>query len=339
MKAIQIQRFGGPEVLELAEVERPAPGPGEVLIRVAGAGVNFADLNQRAGKYLFPQKLPLIPGFEASGTVVAAGKGAELLAVDRSVLEPGTRVFAGAARSAYAEYAIVPADVLYRVPDAMSLVEAAGIPVNFQVAWIVLHRKAQLQQGQTVLVHAAGGGVGSAVVQLAKLAGAYVIATASSAAKLAVAAELGADLCINYSSGFRDQIRESMRADRPVDLVVDSVGGGVLVESLELIRPWGRYVGFGQASGKAAELDAYASAIPNHLDIGFFGRGLIASSREPSDRALLREATSRAVALWSSRKIRCARLTRLALADAAEAHRRFSSRGLVGKLVLEAGAD
>ncbi|MGE0803054.1 MAG: zinc-binding alcohol dehydrogenase family protein [Lautropia sp.] len=339
MRAIQIRRFGGPEVLELSNVEQPSPGPGEVLIRVAGAGVNFADINQRSGTYLFPPKLPLVPGFEASGTVVAVGEGAAQVAVDPSVLQVGTRVFAGAARNAYAEYAPVPADVLFRVPDQMSLVEAAGIPVNFQVAWIVLHRKARLRQGQTVLVHAAGGGVGSAAVQLAKLAGAYVIATASSTAKLDVAAELGADLCINYSDGFRDQVRASMGTDRPVDLVVDSVGGDVLIESLELLRPWGRYVGFGQAAGKPAKLDAYASAIPNHLDIGFFGRRGITHTREPSERALLREATSQALALWSSGQIRCARLTRFPLADAAEAHRRISARELVGKIVLEPGAE
>lgn len=338
MKAIQVQQFGGPEVLQVAQIDIPTPGPGQVLIQVAGAGVNFADVRQRAGSYAVLPPLPLVPGFEASGIVAAVGPGAELLAADPSVLELGTRVVAGDARNAYAEFALVPADVLYRVPDTLSLAEAASIPVNFLVAWIVLHRKAQLRQGQTVLIHAAGGGVGSAAIQLAKLAGATVIATASNSEKLKLAAELGADLQINYSDGFRDQIREAVGTTHPVDLVVDSVGGDVLVESLELIRPWGRYVGFGQSAGKSATLDAYASAIPNHLDIGFFARRGITHSREPAARALLDEAMSAVVSLWSSGQVRCGRLTTLPLEEAAEAHRRLSSRDVIGKIVLEVNA-
>lgn len=338
MRAVQIEQFGGPEVLQVVELDVPTPGPGEVLIQVAGAGVNFADIRQRSGSYAVQPVLPMVPGFEASGTVAAVGSAADLLAPDPSVLEVGTRVIAGDARRAYAEYALVPADVLYRIPDSMSLIEAASIPVNFLVAWIVLHRKGQLRQGQTVLVHAAAGGVGSAAVQLAKLSGAYVIATASSAEKLELVAELGADIGINYSNGFRDQIREATGLDRPVHLVVDSVGGEVLLESLELVRPWGRYVGFGQTAGMPASLDAYASAIPNHLDLGFFARRGITHSREPSARALLREAMSEVVSLWAGGKVQCARLTTFPLDGAGEAHRRMAAREVIGKIVLEAGA-
>lgn len=336
MKAIQVQQFGGPEVLQVAQIDDPTPGPGQVLIKVAGAGVNFADARQRSGSYSVLPSLPLVPGFEASGTVAAVGPGAELLAVDPSVLEPGTRVVAGDARSAYAEYALVPADALYRVPDGLCLVEAAAIPVNFLVAWVVLHRKGHVRQGQTVLVHAAGGGVGSAAIQLAKLAGATVIATASSSDKLELARELGADHLINYSDGFRDQIRQATGSTFPVDLVVDSVGGEVLVESLELVRPWGRYVGFGQSAGKPATLDLYASAIPRHIDLCFFARRGITHSREPAERALLREAMSAVMSLWSTGQVRCGRLTTLPLDQAAEAHRRLGARDVIGKIVLEA---
>jgi NADPH2:quinone reductase len=335
VKAIQLREFGGPEVLQMAEVPRPVPGPGEVLLKVAASGVNFADTRLRSGSYGVLPTLPVVPGFEASGTIEELGPYAEMWAPDPSVLAIGTRVIAGDARQSYAEYAIVPADLLFKVPDGQSMLEAAGIPVNFLVAWIVLYRKAQLTARQTVLVHAAGGGVGSAAIQLAKLAGAFVVATASSDEKLALAKSLGADVTVNYSSGFRDAVRAEMGQARPIDLVVDSVGGDVLIESLELLKPWGKYVGFGQAADKPAVLDAYASAIPNQLDICFFARRSLTYSRGPEARALLRKAMTHLVDLWSNGTVHCANLNSMPLHDAAEAHRRLGARDVIGKLVLE----
>lgn len=337
MKAVQIHKFGGPEVLRVADVPIPDPGEGEVLIRTAGIGVNFADLRMRSGGYVHQPPLPLIPGFEASGYVIAAGAGAELAAAEPEALTEGTPVVAGDARDAYAEYALAPADLVFRLPASQDLKAAAAWPVNFLTAWCALHLRGGLEAGQTVLVHAAAGGVGTAAVQLAKLHGATVVATASSPAKLQHAVSDGADHAIDYT---REDFVEATRnrlpgGQHPIDLVLDSVGGATFIKSLDLIRPWGRLVSFGQSSDEPAVLDAYRAGIPRHLDIRFLARGSLTNSSVPEDREILRTTMGTLLDLWSAGKFETRTVTTLPLSQAAEAHRRLSDRGHIGKFVLD----
>ncbi|MEU7134906.1 zinc-binding alcohol dehydrogenase family protein [Streptomyces sp. NPDC046261] len=185
MRAVRIAEFGGPEVLVPAEVPDPVAGPGEVLVRIEAAGVNRADVLTRTGRYHRAGRPPLTPGLEAAGTVVAVGEGV-------SGLEAGQRVMAmGAVNEPgfYAELAAVPAALTTVLPDGVGMAEAASLPVAWLSAWLCLRRLARVTEGETVVVHAAASGVGSAAVQIAADAGARVIALASSAAKAAWAAE------------------------------------------------------------------------------------------------------------------------------------------------------
>jgi len=335
MQAVQVRKFGGPEVLEYSETERPQPGPGEVLIRVAAAGVNFGDLRARAGEYARLPPLPLIPGFEASGVIVAVGPGAQACAHDPALLKPGTPIVAGHAEGGYAEFARIPADSIFALPEGKSLEEAAAIPVNFFVAWAALHFKGQLRAGETVLIHAGAGGVGSAAIQLARLAGAQVIATASSEEKLAVAREAGAQVLVNYAAGdFVAETRRQLGTAQPVNLVLDSVGGDTLIKSLDLLQPWGRLVGFGQASGGPSSLNVYTAAVPRQLDLRFLARGSLTSSRNPRDRAILFEGMQQVMRWWSKDAIRPIRVRNMPLAEARDAHELLANRSTIGKLLL-----
>jgi NADPH2:quinone reductase len=320
----------------MVDVPVPRPGPREVLVKTAGIGVNFADLRVRSGGYVHQPPLPLTPGFEASGYVAAVGQGALDVAADPDALAVGTPVVAGDAREAYAEYAVAPADLVFALPRGKSLAAAAAWPVNYTTAWCALHLRGGLEPGQTVLVHAAAGGVGSAAVQLAKRHGAVVVATASSAAKLEHAVAAGADHVINYvDEDFVSAARRLLGAEHPVDLVVDSVGGETFTNSLDLIRPWGRLVSFGQSADTPAVIDAYRAGIPRHLDIRFFARGSLTSSTAPRDRAILQDAMRALLHLWEEGGFDPATVTTLPLEEAAEAHRRLSDRGHLGKFVLD----
>lgn len=335
MRAVQLRRFGGPEVLEVVSTPRPEPGPAEVLIRVAAAGVNFGDLRARAGEYARVPALPLIPGFEATGTIEGLGAGAQGAAYDPSLLKIGTPIVAGHAMGAYAEYALVPADAVFALPRGRSLEEAAAVPVNFFVAWAALHLKGGLRAGETVLIHAGAGGVGSAAIQLARLMGAYVLATASSEAKLEVARQAGAQVLINYAThDFVAEARRQMGSAQPVHLVLDSVGGETLVRSLDLLQPWGRLVGFGQASGVHSTLNVYAAAIPRNLDLRFLARGWLTNSRHPRDRAILFEGMQQVMAWWGSGAIRPISVRKLRLDEARRAHELLAARSTIGKLLL-----
>lgn len=335
MKAVVVTG-DDPGSLAIAEVPRPVPGAGEVLLRVAASGVNFADTRRRAEP---GAAQPVVPGSEPAGVVVELGPNAAAAAPDRAGLAVGTRVLATFAPGSYAEYVTAPAHVLHRVPEGKSLTEAAAFPINFLTAWFTVHHRAQVEAGQTVLVHAAGGGVGSAAVQLAKRAGCVVIAVASSEAKLALARSLGADHAIASGPGFANEVRALLGEPRPVDVVLDSVGGEVLVESLDLLRPWGRYVGYGQAGGTPATIDAYRAAIPFHLELRFVALRSLLLSADPGDRELLRQAMAHLLELWAAGAIRPGQVEVLEMDRAADAHDRLKARAVPGKLVLRTGTE
>jgi NADPH2:quinone reductase len=203
MKAVRIHTLGGPEILRYEDVPDPQAGAGEVLIKVAAAGVNYADLGRRKGTYARQISLPAILGSEVAGTVVQIGPGVE-------GFTPGERVMAWAGRGGYAEYVTAPVATVYAIPASLSFEAAAGMPVVFLTAYHLLKTCARVRPGETVLIQAAASGVGTIAVQLAKLWGGRVIATASTDDKLKRVQELGADVLINYSQ--RDFVSEAMRA-------------------------------------------------------------------------------------------------------------------------------
>ncbi|OLE25273.1 MAG: NADPH:quinone reductase [Actinobacteria bacterium 13_1_20CM_3_71_11] len=244
MKAVQVREHGGPEVLTVTEVQQPEPGPGQVLIEVAAAGVNFIDVYHRTG--LYPQKLPLVPGGEGAGRVVAVGSGVDPELVGRRVVTSGLA-------SGYAEYALAPADRVVPVPEALSDEVAAAVFLQGLTAHYLTHDCYPVRAGDTVLVHAAAGGVGLLLTQLATKLGARVIGTVSTPEKEKLARAAGAAYVLGY-----DNIAEEVRAltdGAGVPAVYDGVGQATFEASLASLRPRGILVLYGQSSGPVPPFD------------------------------------------------------------------------------------
>ncbi|MGI9050303.1 MAG: quinone oxidoreductase family protein [Rubrobacteraceae bacterium] len=264
MQVARVEEFGEPEVLRYADAERPTPGDGEVLIEVKSIGVNFADTMRRRNQYVLRQELPFIPGSEVAGVVVEVGNGVEGVG-------EGDRVVTLLGTGAYAEYAVAPAETLIPIPDGLDFDSAAAIPLQGLTAYHVIRTSGAMQPGESVLVHAAAGGVGALAVQMAKLLGSgMVIATASSKEKLDFAEKLGADVLINYTEdGWPDQVREATGGDG-VDVVLEMVGGDFLEKNLRCMAAWGRMVVFGAASGERGSIVPVDLMRKNHSVVGFF---------------------------------------------------------------------
>lgn len=252
MKAITIERYGGPEVLQRRDIPVPVPGPGEILARVARAGINFMDIHTRQGKYeksrTYPVRLPCTLGMEGAGTIVATGPG-----VDR--LKVGDRVAWCISWGSYAEFASVPAALAAKIPDATSFDFAAAAMFQGCTAHYLVHDVARLGAGHTCLVHAASGSIGQILVQFARQLGATVIATASSQAKCDVARRRGADHALLYDGGkFADAVRD-LTGGAGVDVVFDAVGRDTLRDSFRATRKRGLVINYGAVSGSLADLD------------------------------------------------------------------------------------
>ena len=318
MRAIQVQETGGPEVLRVQDVPEPRPGEGEVLIRVHAAGVNFADYLARIGAYPPAGRPPLVPGLEAAGVVEAVGPGV-------ASVEVGQRVMAWA-RATYAELAVAPAWAVYPAPDALSLEEAAAIPIAFGTAWHALVSVARLQPDEWVLVHAAGSGVGSAAVQVARQLGGRVVATAGQDWKLERARELGAAAVADYES-FADAARQATNG-RGVDVVLEGVGKATFPGSVRSMATGGRMVIYGSPSGPRVELDT-REAITRNLTL--YGISVISSPLFPATvESFVREA----LGWFDDGRLRPVVDRVYPLEQAAEAHRRMMDRDHFGKLVL-----
>jgi NADPH2:quinone reductase len=240
MKAVQVHAPGGPEQLRLVDIPVPQPGTGEILVKIAFAGVNYIDTYYRTG--LYKSELPIAIGMEASGVVESVGPDVRGFAA-------GQRVAYCMARGSYAEYAVVPAWQVVKVPDGVGLDIAAAALLQGMTAHYLTHSTFALKAGDTALVHAAAGGTGLLVVQMARMLGARVIGTVSTEAKAAIARQAGANEVILYNS--QDFAAEAKRltGDRGVDVVYDSVGAATFLKSLDSLRPRGMLVSFGNASG------------------------------------------------------------------------------------------
>jgi len=325
VKAIVIPRFGGPEVLELREVEPPRPGRGEVRVRVRATAVNRADLLQRMGAYPAPPDAPAdIPGLEYAGEVEALGEG-----VTESEAKPGDRVFGLCGGGAYAEALVTHVRALARIPDTMSFRDAAAVPEAFITAWDAMVTQAGLSAGETVLVHAAGSGVGTAALQLARALGARSVATSRTAAKLESARALGADHVVVAEGGkFAAGVRETAGE---VDVVLELVGGGYLAEDLLCLSPRGRIVLVGLLAGARSELDL-SLLLRKRLHL----MGTVLRARPLEEKIAAMRAFVRHVVPLLQRGT-CGPVVGRTwpLAEAAQAHTYVASNQGFGKVVLE----
>lgn len=254
MKALEITGHGGPEKLVLRELADPVAGPGEALVRVRAAGVNFADLMARAGLYPDAPKPPCVVGYEIAGLVEAVGSGVEGVAV-------GDHVFGGTRFGGYAELVATPSHALLPLPEGWSFEEGAAFPVNYATAYAGLLRYGALHQGERVLIHAAAGGVGIAATQIAKIVGAEIYGTASASKHDAIRG-FGVDHPIDYrTTDFAKAVRAISGERQPLDLVMDAIAGRGMWKGWSLLRPGGRLVGF----GVSAMVDGDRRSVPRAL--------------------------------------------------------------------------
>lgn len=325
MHAVVISEPGGPEVLKWTEVEDPQPGPGEVLIEVAAAGVNRADMMQRMGLYPPPPGAPPYPGLECSGTVAALGAGVTGWHVD-------DQVCALLSGGGYAEQVAVPAGQLLPVPASTSLVEAAALPETACTVYSSVFLGARLTAGETLLVHGGGSGIGTMAIQLAKHAGARVAVTAGSQDKLDACRRLGADITINYRE---DDFVESLMAatdGHGADVILDIIGASYLSRNVAALAPDGRIANIGMQQGSRAELDIGALMVKR----GTFSSTTL-RARPAAQKAKIVAAVAQHV--WpavESGLISPVIDTELPMPEAAEAHRIMTASSHLGKILLRA---
>ncbi len=325
MRAIVIREPGGPEVLELRDIPIPQPSRGEVRVRVRATGVNRADILQRLGRYPPPPGSPAdVPGLELAGEVDALGDGVRELA-------SGDRVFGLVGGGAYAEYIVVHARTLARIPPGMAFTDAAAIPEAFVTAWDAMVVQARLSAGETVLVHAAGSGVGTAAVQIARAIGARAVGTARTADKVERARGLGLAMGIVASGPTFAGDVLAWTDGRGVDVVLDLVGGPYVAQDLACLASRGRIVVVGTMSGAHAQLDL-ALLMTKRAEL----RGTMLRARPLEEKILAGQALDRHIApLFGAGSLRPVVDCVLPIAQAAEAHRRVEANATFGKIVLE----
>ena len=321
MKAIRVNETGGPEVLHLEDIETPTPKAGEILVKVAAAGINYADLAQRQGAYLTRTITPMTPGLEFAGTVAALGSGVSAPAVGARVVAFGD--------GGYAEYALAQAATTIPIPPNLDFIHAAAFPVQGITAYQLLRESARIQQGESILIHAAAGGVGTLAVQLARLMGAgTIIGTASNAGKLELARRLGADVAINYTDENWVEQVNTATGGKGVDIILEMVGGRVAEQNLQCLAPFGRMVIYGAASGQIAQFSGIQLMYKNQAIIGYW----LTSQLNRPDHITL--AVMELMQYLISGKLEIVVGQTFPLAQAAEAHRAIAERKTMGKVVL-----
>jgi NADPH2:quinone reductase len=319
MRAIRIYQTGGPEALRYEEVETPRPGPGEALVKIEATGVNFIEIYQRSG--LYPVPLPFIPGSEAAGAVVAVGPGV-------NTVKEGDRVAYGTGRGGYAEYAAVPADVLIPVPDALDAPHAAAALLQGMTAHYLTHDTYPIRRGDRVLVHAAAGGTGLLVAQMAKRRGAVVYGTVSTEEKAVLAREAGVDETILYTRADVAAEVARLTGGEGVQAVYDSVGKDTFEVSLAALGRRGYLVLFGQSSGLVPAFEP-ARLSPRSA---FLTRPSL--QNYTATREELRERAGAVLAMIEAGELALRIGGTYPLADAARAQEDLAARKTTGKLVL-----
>jgi NADPH2:quinone reductase len=322
MKAIKVEEFGEPEVLQLSEVEKPSPDEGEVLVEVKSAGVNYADTMRRRNQYVERQELPFTPGSEIAGTVAEVGESVE-------GVNTGDRIVTLLGTGGYAEYVVAPARNLIPLPEGMDFDDAAAIPLQGLTAYHVLETSGQLKEGESVVVHAAAGGVGLLAVQMAKLMSvSSVIATASTQEKLDLARDLGADVLINYTEeDWPEKVREATEGNG-ADVILEMVGGDFPRKNLHCLNAFGRMVVYGAASGDRGSLVPAALMKKNHVVAGFYLPQIMSRPN------LFGPSLEKILGWISSGDLKLTIGARYPLEQAQEAHEALEGRKTTGKIIL-----
>ena len=323
MKHIAITEFGGPEVLQLVSGETPAPGPGQVLIKVAAAGINRPDVMQRQGKYPPPPGASDIPGLEIAGAVAAAGEG---------VAWPsrGDEICALVAGGGYAELAVADAALCLPVPKGLSVLEAAALPETFFTVWSNLFDRAGLKAGESALIHGGGSGIGTTAIQLAKAFGATVFTTAGNEDKCRVCRELGADRAVNYNKEDFVSVCKDATAGRGVDVILDMVAGDYVNRNIEVAATEGRYVFIAGLKGFSAQVSV-RSIMLKRLRL----TGSTLRPRPVAFKAAIAAALKRHVwPLLEAGKIKPVVHAALPLREASAGHRMMEASEHIGKIML-----
>lgn len=322
MKAVVCEAFGGPEVLALREVpDPPPPGPGELKVRIEARGVQYVDVLMLAGKYQFRPEPPFIPGNEGAGEVVAVGPGV-------TQFKPGDRVMSRQRLGAFAQFGNSKAEDCDAIPAALSLDQAAGFRNAYHTAYHALLQRGRLKPGEWVLIHGAAGGIGLPAIQIAKLYGAQVIATASTDEKRSVCLEEGADHAIGYQGGFRDRVMD-LTGGRGVDIIYDPVNGTTFEESLRCLTWGGRILILGFLGG------APALARTNYLLIkGIEAIGVRIGGLNEAHPEIAAANLKTLVELAGQGKLKPRIWRRFPLERAADAVQALIDRAVIGKAVL-----
>jgi NADPH2:quinone reductase len=323
MKVIKFEQFGGPEVLQWTDADKPVPAENEVLVEVKASGVNYADTARREGQYVVPTKLPYIPGAEVAGEIVEVGSGVKNF-------KQGDRVVALIESNGYSEYVAVDSRVLTPIPDGVDYEQAVALPLQGLSAYHVLKTMGRLEPGESVLIHAAAGGVGAIAVQLARIFGAgKIIATASTEEKLEHAKAMGATHLVNYAEeGWADKVKE-ITEGKGVDVALEMVGGEVFNQTVKCLAPFGRLVIFGAASGEQATFHPGQLMRKNQAVIGFF---LPQIMRKPE---LFQSSFKELLSYMASGELKLTIGGTYPLQKAAHVHELLQGRKTIGKLVLK----
>ena len=327
MRALRVHRHGEPdEALELEDVPVPVPEPGQVTIRVGAAALGLQDLLLVRGTYQLKPDLPFTPGLEAAGTVTAVGADVDAAWIGQRVV--GVPALPD---GALAEEAIVPASNLYRLRDDVRDVDAAATHIAFTTAHVALHRRAALQTGETLLVHAGAGGTGSAAIQLGVLAGARVIATSGSPERAAICRDLGAEVAIDYRQEDFDTVVRDLTGDRGADVIFDPVGGAVFHRSRHCIASEGRLLLIGFAAGEPQTIKANGILLGNYSVMGVY---MGAYSRGDANREMLRSVHDELLTLLSTGAIHALISREVGFRDVASALGQLRDREVIGRVVV-----
>jgi len=314
---------GGPEVLTTASMPVPQPGPGQLLIKVAAAGVNRPDILQRQGLYPAPKGHSEILGLEAAGTVVAAGP-------DTHHFAPGDKVMALLNGGGYAEYCLAEEAACLPIPDGLSMVEAAGVPETFFTVWHNVFERGALKAGEWFMIHGGTSGIGVTAIQLAKAFGAKVVATAGSDDKCAACRELGADVAVNYKTAdFVEAVKEAT-GKRGVDVILDMVGGDYIAKNIASMADDGRLVNIAYQKGSKAEVDFMRVMLKRLTITG----STLRIRPTPVKGRIARALEQNVLPLLAAGKVKVVMDSTFPLSEAAKAHARLDEGGHVGKVVL-----
>ncbi len=322
-RVVDVPIPGEPEALVIARRPIPQPGPGQLLLRVHAAGVNYADIKQRQGVYDMPAGAPSVPGLEIAGEVVAGGPGT-------GRFKPSDAVCALVIGGGYADYCVVPELLCLPVPTGLSMVEAAGLPETVFTVWMAMFEQSRLAAGETVLVHGGGGGIGTTAIQMARAAGARVFATAGSDAKCARCVELGAELAVNHNTADFGDVLGRHLGSSSIDVVLDTVGAPYLARNLKLLAIEGRLCYLAGDGGREVQLDLLP-VIQKRISI----TGASLRRRPVQEKARLAAAIEHRVWPWVvAGALRPQIGLVLPLEQAAEAHRALQERRVTGKVIL-----